>query len=63
MRTRRDFDMAVGDPVRAAHLARWFMRRRRLGGYKVALEIMDSDEVVSAPPFPNTFPNTSNPPC
>src|SRR4029077_18295366 len=47
MQTRRDFDMAVEDPARAAHLTRWFMRRRRIGGYKVALQIMDSDDMVA----------------
>jgi hypothetical protein len=51
MQTCRDFDMAVEDPTRAAHLTRLFMRRRRIGGCKMALQIMDSDDMVAAPPL------------
>jgi hypothetical protein len=68
MQIRRDFDMAVEDPTRAAHLTRWFMRRRRLTlrGYKVALQIMDSNDVVAA--LPSIFKSLSLkshlvPPC
>src|ERR1700735_2088942 len=50
MRTHRDFDMAVKDPTRAASLTRWLMRRQRVGGYRVALQIADSDEPVVTPP-------------
>jgi hypothetical protein len=49
MRTHRDFEAAVKDPTRAACLTRWFMRRQRLGGYNVALQIADSEELVVAP--------------
>jgi hypothetical protein len=44
--THRDFDAAVKDRIRAATLTRWFMRRQRLGGYRVALQIADSEELV-----------------
>ena len=50
MRTHRDFDMAVKDPTRAASLTRWLMRRQRVGGYRVALQIADSEEPVVTPP-------------
>ena len=47
MRTHQDFDMAVKDPTRAASLTRWFMRRQRLGGYRVALQIADNGRTDS----------------
>ena len=50
MRTHRDFDTAVKDPTRAASLTRWLMRRQRVGGYRVALQIADSEEPVVTPP-------------
>lgn len=50
MRTHRDFDTAVKDPTRAASLTRWLMRRQRVGGYRVALQIADSEEPVVMPP-------------
>jgi hypothetical protein len=60
MRTHRDFEAAVRDPTRAAYLTRWFMRRQRLGGYRVALQIADSEELVVAPPARRYgTPNTS----
>jgi hypothetical protein len=46
MRTRRDFDMAVRDPTKAARLVRWFMKRRRLGEYRVALQLADSENLA-----------------
>ena len=39
VRTRRDFDIAVRDPTKAAH--QWLMRRLRIRNYKLALEILD----------------------
>jgi hypothetical protein len=36
--------------TRAAYLTRWFMWRQWLGGYRVALQIADSEELVVAPP-------------
>jgi hypothetical protein len=46
IRTHRDFDTAV----RAASQTRWLMRRQRVGGYRVALQIADGEEPVVTPP-------------
>jgi hypothetical protein len=44
MRTYQDFNMAIGDPEKAAQLARWFMRTRRLREYRVALQIAEGED-------------------
>ena len=46
MCTHRYFDMAVKDPTMAASLTRWLMRRQRVGGYRVALQIADNEAPV-----------------
>jgi hypothetical protein len=63
MQTRRDFDMAVGEVGQPAHLTQWFMRKRRLGGYKVALQRMNSDDVVVASPDIINPPQSRLNPC
>jgi hypothetical protein len=48
IRTHRDFDIAVKDPTRAASLTQWLMRRQRVGGYRVVLQIADSEAPVDS---------------
>ena len=43
-------------PTRAASLTRWLMRRQRVGGYRVALQIADSEEPVVTPPTRRQLP-------